>query len=174
MNSSSVTVSGKGMEVLRGVQWVSKVAYKTANLLGSLILALMLIFLLAGVVFRYVLHSPLAWTDESAMILVIWMVLFGASIGVKERTHVGTESFLSLFPIHVRKIILILVDSLIAFFGAYLMVFGWKISIVGAGQHTVYWGIPYFYLYLSISIGGALLLIQAISLIIDDLQRLRG
>lgn len=161
------------MEVLRIINLISKAAYKIANLLGNIILAGMLLFLLAGVVFRYLLNSPLSWTDESGMILVVWMVFFGASIGVKERTHVGTEAFLALFPVFIRKIITILIDVLIAFFAAYLMVFGWKISIVGAGQRTVYWEVSYFFLYLSISAGGFLLLIQAITIIIEDLQRLR-
>ena len=161
------------MEALRILQWVSNAANKAANLLGNLILALMLVTLLAGVIFRYVLNSPLSWTGESTMILVVWMVFFGASIGVKERTHVGTEAFLSLFPIFVRKIILVVTDLLIAFFAAYLMVFGWRISIVGEGQHTIFFGIPFFYLYLSISVGGFLLLIQAITVIIEDLQRFK-
>ena len=161
------------MEMLRVIERLSKAANKAANLLGNLILFFMLVILLAGVIFRYVLHSPLPWTDETAMILVVWMVFFGASIGVKERTHVGTEAFLSFFPFFVTKIIFLVIDLLIAFFAAYLIVFGWKISIVGAGQRTIYWGIPYFYLYLSISVGGFLMLIQAITIIIDDLQRLK-
>ena len=157
-----------------GIEWISKAAVKTANLLGNIILALIFLLLLAGVIFRYVLSSPLSWTDESAMILVVWMVFFGASIGVKERTHVGTEAFLSFFPNYVRSVIILVTDLIIGFFAAYLMFFGWKISIVGAGQRTIYWGIPYFYLYLSISMGGFLLLIQSIAIIIADLNRLKS
>jgi TRAP-type C4-dicarboxylate transport system permease small subunit len=159
---------------MKAISWVSKAAEKTATFLGALILAVMLAFMTAGVVFRYLLNSPLAWTDETAMILIVWMVFFGASIGVRERTHVGTAAFLSLFPSRFRKIIVISTDLLIAFFSAYLMVFGWKISLVGTGQQTVYWGVSYFYLYLSISAGGLLLLIQSISIIIDDLQQFGG
>jgi TRAP-type C4-dicarboxylate transport system permease small subunit len=165
---------GKGMEVLRGIQLVSRAAYKVAHFLGNLILVVMFIFLLVGVFCRYILRSPLGWTDETAQILIVWMAFFGASIGVKERTHVGTEAFLALFPTHVRKIIVIACDCLIAFFSAYLIIFGWKISMVGLGQKTVYWGVTYFWLYLSVAAGGFLLLIQVISLLIDEVQRLRN
>lgn len=173
MNPSSVTALERGITVLRGIQWLSKAAFKIAHLLGNLILAAMFLFLLAGVIFRYVLNSPLSWTDESAMILVVWMAFFGAGMGVKERTHVGTDAFLRLFPLFLRRIIVIGVDSLIGLFAAYLMVFGWRISITSAGQKTVFFGISYFYLYLSVSIGGLLLLVQAISIIVEDFQRLR-
>jgi TRAP-type transport system small permease protein len=131
----------------------------------------MFLFLLAGVLFRYVLGSPLSWTDEAAMILIVWMAFFGASMGVRERTHVGTEAFLALFPSNTRKMIIIVSDCLIGFFSVYLIIFGWKISIVGMGQKTVYFGVSYFWLYLSVAVGGFLLLVQVISLLIEDVQR---
>jgi TRAP-type transport system small permease protein len=165
---------GKGMEVLRGIQWVSKAAYNVAHILGNIILAVMFLFLLVGVFFRYLLGSPLSWTDETAMILIVWMAFFGASMGVRERTHVGTEAFLALFPFYTRKIIIMASDCLIGFFSVYLIIFGWKISLVGIGQRTVYWGVSYFWLYLSVAVGGFLLLIQVISLLIEDVQRYRN
>jgi TRAP-type transport system small permease protein len=159
------------MGMLRSIQWVSRAAYSVAHFLGNVILAVMFLFLVAGVLFRYVLGSPLSWTDEAAMILIVWMAFFGASMGVKERTHVGAEVFLALFPSYLRKVVMIVIDSLVGFFSVYLMIFGWRIAVVGAGQKTLFWGISYFYLYLSVAVGGFLLLIQVILLIIEDLQR---
>src|SRR3954471_13258507 len=37
--------------------------------------------LLAGVVARFALHSPLVWSDELASILFLWLAMFGAEHG---------------------------------------------------------------------------------------------
>jgi TRAP-type C4-dicarboxylate transport system permease small subunit len=159
------------MMVVRMIQWLSRVAYKAANLAGNVLLGCTFLILLAGVVFRYVFHYPLAWPEETSMIFLVWMVFFGASMGLKERSHVGIMAFLFLFPARVRDAVSIIVDCLVGFFAAYLMVFGWKISVfAGSTQSTIYWGVPYFYLYLSVAVGGFLLLIQACALIMEDIQ----
>jgi TRAP-type transport system small permease protein len=157
----------------REIQRLSHAAYKFANFAGNLLLLLMFSVVFFGVFCRYALHYSLAWPEETSMIFIVWMSLFGASMGLKDRAHVGTVAFLSLLPEYARKVMGLLIDALVGFFGGYLMVFGWKISVfVGAGQRTVYWGIPYFYLYLCLSIGGLLLLIQAVALISEDIRRL--
>jgi TRAP-type C4-dicarboxylate transport system permease small subunit len=159
----------------KGIESLSRGAYKFANFAGNLLLLLMFSIVFFGVFCRYVLHHSLAWPEETSMILIVWMSLFGASMGLKDRGHVGTAAFLSLLPEYARKAMGIFIDGLAGFFGGYLLVFGWKISVfVGAGQRTVYWGIPYFYLYLSLSVGGLLLLIQAVALISEDIRRFRN
>ena len=155
----------------RKIQMLSRVTYRIANTAGNVLLGMMFIFLLMGVICRYVLRYPLAWPEETSMILLVWMVFFGASMALKDRRHVGIIVFVALFPSRVRNAIMIAVDSLMGLFSGYLMVFGWKISVfAGASQTTQYWGIPYFYVYLSVSVGGLLLLIQAFSLILEDIQ----
>ena len=43
--------------------------------------------LLAGVVARFVLHSPLVWSDELASILFLWLAMFGAVIALRRAEH---------------------------------------------------------------------------------------
>jgi tripartite ATP-independent transporter DctM subunit len=43
--------------------------------------------LFAGVVSRYVLHSPLIWSDELASILFLWLAMLGAVVAFRRSEH---------------------------------------------------------------------------------------
>ena len=54
---------------------------------GGLFLALFIVFLVQ-VTARFGFNQPLAWTDESAVILYVWIILWAAAVVVPEREHV--------------------------------------------------------------------------------------
>lgn len=49
-------------------------------------MGLLLIFI--NVVMRYVLHKPLAWTDEISVIILSWAIIIGFSIDLGEHSHI--------------------------------------------------------------------------------------
>ncbi len=46
-----------------------------------------IVILFAGVVSRYVMHSPLIWSDELASILFLWLAMFGAVVAFRRAEH---------------------------------------------------------------------------------------
>ena len=54
---------------------------------GGLFLALFAVFVLQ-VTARFAFNKPMAWTDEAAVILYIWVILWAAAFVVPEREHV--------------------------------------------------------------------------------------
>src|SRR5580693_5088014 len=46
-----------------------------------------IVILFAGVVSRYVLHSPLIWSDELASILFLWLAMLGAVVAFRRAEH---------------------------------------------------------------------------------------
>ncbi len=55
-----------------------------AGLFGAMTLVVIL-----GVFFRYVINSPLSWTEEISRYLMIWGASVGISLGVRSEEHVG-------------------------------------------------------------------------------------
>src|SRR4249920_46545 len=43
--------------------------------------------LLAGVIGRYVFHSPIIWSDELASILFLWLAMLGAVVAFRRAEH---------------------------------------------------------------------------------------
>ncbi|HQS31227.1 MAG: C4-dicarboxylate ABC transporter permease [Polaromonas sp. 39-63-203] len=54
---------------------------------GGLFLALFIVFLVQ-ITARFGFNRPLAWTDEGAVILYVWIILWAAAVVVPEREHV--------------------------------------------------------------------------------------
>ena len=49
------------------------------------------LILLAGVVWRYVLNTPLTWSDELASTLFLWMVMLGSAVALRRGEHMRLE-----------------------------------------------------------------------------------
>ncbi len=63
----------------------------TANAIGGgLFLTLFIVFVIQ-VTARFGLNKPLAWTDELAVILYVWIILWAAAFVVPEREHVAFD-----------------------------------------------------------------------------------
>jgi tripartite ATP-independent transporter DctM subunit len=72
----------------------TRVAVKLEKLLGNgveMIAALLITaeigILLAGVIARYFLHTPLVWTDEAASLLFLWLASLGAVVALRRGEH---------------------------------------------------------------------------------------
>ncbi|WP_439899843.1 TRAP transporter large permease [Paraburkholderia phymatum] len=61
----------------------------------ALLLAIEIVVLLAGVVFRYALHQPLVWSDELAGMLFLWMSMLGAVLALRRGEHMRMTAFVS-------------------------------------------------------------------------------
>jgi TRAP-type C4-dicarboxylate transport system permease small subunit len=73
-------------------------------IVGIFFIALTIVTLL-GVFFRYVLNDPLTWTEELGRYLMVWMTLFGATVGIKRGTHLKIDlNLFSFLPAQVAKI----------------------------------------------------------------------
>ena len=46
-----------------------------------------IIILFSGIVARYVLHTPLVWSDELASILFLWLAMLGSVIAFRRGEH---------------------------------------------------------------------------------------
>ncbi|MGB3211952.1 MAG: TRAP transporter small permease [Desulforhopalus sp.] len=89
-----------------------------------LILTTLLVFL--DVVMRFGFNSGFMWTQELTLHMSAWMVLFGASYGLKVGSHIGMDAFVKLFPAIGQRIlsgiaaILALVYCGLIFYGSWI------------------------------------------------------
>ena len=66
------------------VRWLQK----AANALGGGLFLAMFIVFLVQLTARFGFNKPLPWTDEAAVILYIWVIMWAATAVVPEREHV--------------------------------------------------------------------------------------
>ena len=78
------------------------------------------------VVMRFGFNTGFMWSQELTLHMSAWMVLFGASYGLKVGSHIGMDAFVKLFPSTGRRIltaiaaILALIYCGLIFFGSWI------------------------------------------------------
>ncbi len=140
----------------------------------ALLLVAAIVNLLIGVVLRYVVVDitdyfdldpvPFTWVEEVGEMLLAWLTLIGAAIGVRERSH---------FTLHVLRFsprgqVLIgrIHHLLIAAVGAIAAWYGVRLCILNHTLVTPGLSINLAVLYGSVVAGGVLLVIYAVSMIV--------
>ena len=129
----------------------------TAVLAGVLLtVATVVVFL--QVVFRYFLLQPLAWAEEGARFLFIWVALLGAALGVKDRAHFAVTVIVSRFPAQVREALRVLI-ALGGSWIFYVMISeGWMLTLLNRNQESPAMGLVMSIPYLVIPLSGLLML----------------
>ncbi len=69
-----------------------------------LLLGAEVIILLMGVITRYLLRTPLIWSDELASILFLWLAMFGAAIAVQRAGHMRLSYLADRLPLRMRAV----------------------------------------------------------------------
>jgi TRAP-type C4-dicarboxylate transport system permease small subunit len=110
------------------------------------------------VVNRFVLQWPIAWTEEAARYLSIWVILLGAARGVRENTHIQVDLLVTKLPGYVRAVLDTVTSLLIA---AFLVVVIWQaleiLDIIGRRRSPTL-RISMYYVYIAGPISSALML----------------
>ncbi|QFT78489.1 TRAP transporter small permease [Erythrobacter sp. THAF29] len=77
---------------------------------------------------RFVLNSSPSWTEQAALILMIWYVFFAAAAGVWERFHIRIELLEKRMSDAKARKLRIAIHALLAMFGLILLVFGAQLA----------------------------------------------
>jgi TRAP-type C4-dicarboxylate transport system permease small subunit len=86
----------------------------TAEAIGVAIFAAMFGAFLLQVLFRYVLGSPLGWTDELSLVLYAWAVFWACAFAVPWREHVSFDLLYQVAPPHARRAFALIGAGLVA------------------------------------------------------------
>ncbi len=119
---------------------------------------------------RYVLNSSPTWTESLALILVLYVTLIGAAVGVRDAGHIGMESLLVLVPEGIRNRIELLIHGLVIVFGAAMVYNGWLLGNSVAGYKIPNLGITEALRYIPLVVSGVLIISFSIEHVLALLQ----
>ena len=133
----------------------------------SALLVLMVVVVFLQVIFRFVLHASLPWSEELSRYILVWLSFLGAAIGVRRGAHIGVEVVVSLFPKTLNVAAKVFVHTVSMVFFSLLILYGWRIlGVVGRQlSPAMEWSmaIPYS----AICVGGVLMLAYALEHAVD-------
>jgi TRAP-type C4-dicarboxylate transport system permease small subunit len=119
---------------------------------------------------RFILQTPLAWSEDLAMLLYQWVVFVGASLGVKRMRHFGIELVVRQFPERWRHRIELATPLVMLVVAVVMVVQGYNILTLNMNRIYSTMNLSYVWAFLPIPLGGVLIIAYLIQL---ELQRWR-
>ncbi len=138
---------------------------------GMIVSFLCMVFLITIQVFyRYVLVKPIPWAEEAARYFFIWATFLGATVAVKTKQHTIVSFVLDRFPEKYRKSVLFIGYSCCIIFLSFVVVYGFDLSFRVVRQKTPAMQLSMFYPYLAIPTGAFVMVLNYISLFIEEIK----
>lgn len=105
---------------------IGKITDYAEETLIAAFLGLMTLLTFANVVVRYVFNDNILWALELTVFMFAWMVLVGASYGVKKHFHIGVDVVINLAPNGLKKTFALLAVFCCLFFSVSLLIGSWN------------------------------------------------
>ncbi|MDB5807138.1 MAG: transporter small permease [Betaproteobacteria bacterium] len=129
-------------------------------------LVAIIVAVITQVIGRYVFNDTPTWAEALALVLVLYVTMLGAAVGVRDAGHIGMESLLVLVPEKVRLKIEYLIHVLVAGFGGAM---AWNTGYLATAvmdQKIPTLGISEGFTYLPLMIAGCLIMLFSVEHII--------
>lgn len=125
-------------------------------------LCALIVTLFLQVLFRFVLSSPLAFTEELARICMIWLVFIGSARALQKCEHFLVDALLNLMPTVPARLIGYLVDAVTIVFIVIMAKVGLDLVLRGSGQVMPSLGVSVAVQTVAMPLGCAFMLVHAI------------
>jgi len=113
---------------------------------------------------RFVLQTPLAWSEDLAMLLYQWVVFVGAALGVKRVRHFGIELVVRQFPERLRHRVELLTPLMMLIVAVVMIAQGYTLVKINFNRTFATMDLSYIWAFLPIPLGGVLIVIYLIQL----------
>ncbi|MDZ7920081.1 TRAP transporter small permease [Rhodoferax sp.] len=121
---------------------------QAANLLGGgLFLTLFVVFIIQ-IVARFGFHKPLPWTDEAAVILYVWVILWAAAAVVPEREHVMFDLVWNSVNTRTRQVMRIVGNLMLGGLALVAIPASWDYVRFMAREGSPVLGLPFMWIFL--------------------------
>jgi C4-dicarboxylate transporter DctQ subunit len=115
---------------------------------------------------RYVLVSPLSWTDEAMRYAMVWVAFLAGSALVFRQEHMALDLFDAIRSRAIIWLLRTFVLVAILGFAVALIVYGWPLALRNARQLSPSAQLPLVYAYAAVPVGGVLMALYALGLLI--------
>jgi TRAP-type C4-dicarboxylate transport system permease small subunit len=161
--------------VVAGIGFLSGLNDRIATVFR--VVALVLVAAMTGsillqVLFRYVLNRPIGWTEEFSIYSMIWMTFLVAPIAYRQGLNVAIEVLLDQLRPRGRAVVELLLTLLVLVLLVALLYFAIIYSQRGLGSLAASLPVRMFWIYVSMPLGMAAMLLVGLELLLRNVARL--
>lgn len=140
-------------KVLSCITYVFDIIYRILLEYAKLVLLVIVVIVSAQVFSRKVLNTSIRWSEEVALLLMVWMAFISMAIGVEKDLHIAIVMFFNKFPKKVQFVITKVNTIATLFFGIILVVYGSRLvaSTMSSTLPATQWPAGILYLMMPVS-----------------------
>ncbi len=137
-----------------GIDWAQPL-----RIFVGIVFAVIVTLTIAQVFFRFVLDSPLVWSEELVRLLLIWMTFIGAAVVCWDGRHLNVDVLFVRMPAGIRRALRLINVSLAVIFLAVLVWGGWPLIELAHWVEIGALDLPESYYRVPAIIGGVLMIL---------------
>ena len=151
---------------------LDKIVSKVEELIAVVGLSAMTVITLVAVFFRYVLGSPIIWSEEAARYLMVWSTMLGISIATRQKAHLGIDIFVSMAPKKLQRALEIFSTLMMIVMFVFLTIISIVFiqSAIRTGNVSPMLRIPFYIIYLALPLGFGLSAVRSIQDLVDVIK----
>jgi TRAP-type transport system small permease protein len=130
----------------------------------ALLMVALAVIVFVQVFNRFILQTPLAWSEDLAMLLYQWVVFVGAALGVKRLRHFGIELVVRQFPERWRHRIELVTPAVMLVVAIVMIVQGYTLVVINQNRTFSTMELSYIWAFLPIPLSGVLIIFYLVQL----------
>jgi TRAP-type C4-dicarboxylate transport system permease small subunit len=157
---------------MKALSWLERIETGLKWLNMALVVGLTTLVFLA-VLLRYALNYPLQWSDEVVGLLILALTYFGAALGSANKRHIYVEileSWLCRGHPGANRVVRVLTDLVTMAALGVMVGVGFHLALESQEQKTGILVLSYFWVYLVMPTGVALMVLMTLKRLLEDLQ----
>lgn len=146
------------------------VLVRIPELMIAMIVAVLVVFLSLSVIGRYVFDIGIAWSDELARLLFVWVVFLGFAVAIRHRGNIGVELFIDRLSRPTRRRVILMQDIVVL---AFSLFFTWEATLTvrfSLLQRLPVLQITIAWLYAAVLVAGVMMTVYAAANLRDTLR----
>ena len=148
--------------LISAITFLFDCVYRALLEFAKLVLLLIVIIVSCQVFSRLVLSSSIMWSEEVALLLMVWIAFIAMAIGVEKGLHIAITIFYSHFPKKMQWVVSKINTLATVFFGYILVVYGSRLVSITMSSTLPATQWPAGTAYLMMPVGGVMILYFAI------------
>lgn len=123
------------------------------------------------VIFRYILNSPLTWSEAICRYMYVWMVFVGSAVVINTEGHLTLTFFVDKMPRRIRQSLKVVANLVVIF--VLILIFikeGAYLTKVTSSQISATVGNKMSWVYVAIPLGGVLMVLNTLRQLVRQLR----
>jgi TRAP-type C4-dicarboxylate transport system permease small subunit len=158
-----------GLEDMGVARVISVIRFIPRVVLVALMIVL-LVDMMLGVFFRYVVGQALGWSEEVGTLSLLWLIFVGTGMGITRGSHFAMHVLLDHLKPAQQQILRTVIALLIILFGMILAPYALDLTIRNSTSNMPSLGFSLAVQYVSAFVGAVLIICYGIALVVDILR----